>query len=305
MPTPKSTAEAIERWIGVCDSQHSAYLGDSDSTTRNLWKTDTRVSYIALSHRWSKHTPTLSRDNYHTYLRPRSDQVLPQSYQDVIAVCRAISIRYLWVDSLCIIQDDDGTEFRTEAPLMTDIYAGAFLTLTICWDTEDRSVFHECQPRSIPRPGRVASFLDENWVANNHTLSHESDFVLVQEIEPNDFQTCVNYAATNRRAWVVQERLLSRRILYLSKDQLYWECDDCVANQASPLGIHHVQKRESIPSLICEERDRPWSLTLETYTSCDLTYEEDRLVALAGLVKAISTSTGDTFFAGIWLETWM
>ena len=95
MPTPKSTAEAIKRWIGVCDSQHSACrkrcfslkgdiiptrlldLGDSDSTTWNLWKTDTCVSYIALSHRWSRHTPALSRDNYHAYLRPQSGQVLP------------------------------------------------------------------------------------------------------------------------------------------------------------------------------------------------------------------------------------
>ena len=78
------------------------------------------------------------------------------------------------------MQDDDGTEFRKEALLVTDIYASAFLTLTICWDTENGSVFHECRSRSIPRPGRVASFLEANWEANDHTVSHESDFVLVQ-----------------------------------------------------------------------------------------------------------------------------
>ncbi|KAH7191702.1 uncharacterized protein B0J16DRAFT_353402 [Fusarium flagelliforme] len=234
-----------------------------------------------------------------------ADQILPPSYRDVIDICRAISIRYLWIDSLCIVQDDGGADFRKEAPLMTNIYADAFLTVTICWDTGERSVFHECRPRSIPRPGRVASWQHDNADSNDHVISHADHFVLVQEHDPSDFNTCVNYADINRRAWVVQERLLSRRILYLGNDQLYWECDGFVANEVSPLGIYHYQKRYSLQNLTDRFRDRPWGLTLEKYTSCDLTYEEDRLVAIAGLAKAVSASTGETFFAGIWLENWM
>ncbi|KAF5000555.1 hypothetical protein FGRMN_1722 [Fusarium graminum] len=320
---PKSAAEAANRWLKVCESQHSACrkrslppkdasmptrlldLGGTDSTTWCLCKPETRASYIALSHRWSEHTPTLNQTNLHACCSPQTDSILPKSYQDIIATCRAIPIRYLWIDSLCIIQDDGGTEFRHEAPLMTDIYANAFLTLTICWNIEDRSVFRECRPRSIPRPGRVAAYEHANWESINHKISLTDEFVLVQELDPNDFQTCVNYAPINCRAWVVQERCLSRRILYLGNDQLYWECDECVGNEASPHGIYHFQKRESIRNLTGEERDGPWSWTLEKYVTCDLTYEQDRLIAIAGLAKAISANTGDTFFAGIWLETWM
>ncbi|CAG7557781.1 unnamed protein product [Fusarium equiseti] len=323
MPTPNSTAEAAKRWIATCDSQHSPCgqrrlplnehvmptrlldLGGSGSNQWTLWETHTRVPYIALSHRWSAHTPTLTLRNYRAYLCPQADQILPPSYRDIIDICRAISIRYLWIDSLCIVQDDGGADFRKEAPLMTNIYADAFLTVTICWDTGERSVFHGCRPRSIPRPGRVASWQNDNADTNDHVISHVDRFVLVQEHDPTDFNTCVNYADINRRAWVVQERLLSRRILYLGNDQLYWECDGFVANEVSPLGIYHYQKRYSLQNHTDRFRDIRWGLTLEKYTSCDLTYEEDRLVAIAGLAKEISASTGEAFFAGIWLENWM
>ncbi|KAL6915450.1 hypothetical protein FSST1_006945 [Fusarium sambucinum] len=320
--TPDSVADLAKRWIGVCEEKHSHCLteasppqiakmptrlldlGDGNSDTWRVHGSPDHVPYIALSHRWSHETPTLLTSNYHNYSDCQPDTVLPQSYQDILSICRSMTIQYLWIDSLCMIQDDGGFEFRQEAPLMMDIYQYAFLTITICWGFPGLGVFRKCRPRSIPRHKPVASYDRQD------SVSQTDDYVFVEHRDASDLQADVNYAPINKRAWVLQERCLSRRLLYLGNEQVYWECNGCRGSEISPT-LHCLTYettgtgRQSMMDLTGPYRDTHWSWVLSKYTGYDLTFEEDRLIAIAGLAKLIASKTGDSYLAGIWLESWM
>ncbi|RTE70047.1 hypothetical protein BHE90_015562 [Fusarium euwallaceae] len=136
------------------------HLGASSSKTWSIVETDQDSKYseyIALSHRWTPSTPVLLRHNVVDFKRDDCtktgekssdsgadacrvataqcvypDDTLPKDYQTVIQLCRKLSVQYLWVDSLCIIQGPAG-DFCQEAPKMMDIYRNASLTLSICW----------------------------------------------------------------------------------------------------------------------------------------------------------------------------
>ncbi|KAF5625337.1 uncharacterized protein FTJAE_10056 [Fusarium tjaetaba] len=273
-------------------------LGDPNSNFWRLHQDPGHVPYAALSHRWSSDTPELHTSNYEKYGNFQPDTILPQSYQDVISICRAIPIQYLWIDSLCIIQDDNSEEFSKEAPLMRDIYQYAFLTLSICWDFPGVSLFRRCRPRSVPRPY-------PHFCQVEHNCGPVSDeWVFITESSGHRLRDICE-APVNRRAWVLQERYLSRRLLYLSSDQLYWECSKGIGSEVCPTTFHLSGERESIVYLTGDRKVSSWNSTLTEYTKSDLTFESDRLVAIAGLAKLIASRTGGTYLAGIWLESWM
>ncbi|CVL08025.1 related to tol protein [Fusarium mangiferae] len=315
--TPKSAAVVANRWIKTCEAKHSQCLtqptppeharmptrlldlGDVNSRVWRIQQDPGHVPYAALSHRWSSDTPELCSSNYKKYCNFQPDTALPQSYRDIISICRAIPIQYIWIDSLCIIQDDGGSEFRNEAPLMMDIYQYAFLTLSICWDFPGLSIFRRCQLRSIPRPRAPECYGKHDCVSNS------KEWVFAEETVCNDMLLHVSGAPINQRAWVLQERCLSRRILYLGNDQLYWECDGCTGSEVSPDSISKEGGRQSIQDLTGPHKDMAWSKTLSKYTSSDLTFENDRLIAIAGLARLVASKTGGTYFAGIWLDSWM
>ncbi|WZH49468.1 hypothetical protein QYS62_010669 [Fusarium acuminatum] len=273
-------------------------LGNANSKVWRIYQDPGHVPYAALSHRWSSDTPELHTKDYKNYRDSQPDSVLPQNYQDIISICRAIPIQYLWVDSLCIIQDDNGYEFRREAPLMMDIYQYAFLTLSICWDFPGLSIFRRCRPRSIPRPKPLVYYGERDCVS-------ESDEWVFAEQWGGEWRVHVSDAPINQRAWVLQERCLSRRLLYLGNDQLYWECDGCTGSEVSPDGNHLDGGRESILDLTGRHKYGAWRRTLAKYTQSDLTFEKDRLIAIAGLAKLVASKTGGTYLAGIWLDSWM
>ncbi|KAK2472703.1 hypothetical protein H9L39_14878 [Fusarium oxysporum f. sp. albedinis] len=347
--TAQSAAEAANRWIGVCDKNHPSCmaraapppdarmptrlldLGTGDSTMWRIIETQQdRVPYVALSHRWTENTPTLLQKNYDAYCDSQRDSILPQNYRDMLDICRAIPVRYIWIDSLCIIQDDNGADFRHEAPIMLDVYRFAFLTLMILWEFSDSTVFRECRPSTIARPrphsckrstlaenGQDSLFtylknlvISEAAVPSQDSASNAHNYAFVRVENTGSYNFDVNNAPINKRAWVLQERCLSRRILCLGNEELYWECEGdssgpLIASETSPWGVPHISRREGLDSLTGSNSGECWNSLVEEYTSCQLTFEEDRLVAFSGIARAVAKLTGDTYFAGIWLETWM
>ncbi|KAF5626327.1 hypothetical protein F25303_11146 [Fusarium sp. NRRL 25303] len=326
--TPQSAAQAANLWISICDSEHPSCLdratsppeakmpsrlldlGDSDSTTWCLFETQQKkVPYVALSHRWTADTPTLLTKDYAEYFNPQSDALLPQSYRDILEICRALPIRYVWIDSLCIIQDDKGADFSLEAPLMMDVYRYAYLTLMICWEFGETTAFRKRRPRGIARP--PPKYYNEDCIrSDSYLVNGAEEFAFVVQNKNNDYRIDVDKSPINKRAWVLQERHLSRRILCIGSDQLYWECQgksigSCMSREACPESFSSFGNRLPLQPLAGSEEGLSWSLIAEQYSQQDLTFEQDRIVAISGLANVISTLTGDTYFIGIWLESWM
>ncbi len=112
----------------------------------------------------------------------------------------------------------------------------------------------------------------------------------------------------NSRAWVLQERLLSPRILHFAKDAVFWECSELKASTFEPNGVPDVELLAdpifytySLRNLTAAECARSaWLELVQHYTKLGITKVQDRLPALSGLAKMIQTQTNDTYVAGLW-----
>ena len=191
--------------IGTASSQHIKLLNSIDLHAEPA---DT-CQYAALSYRWGDpklHIP------YQTTVETLSDHMrcinledLPLLLQHAIKVTRDIGMRYIWVDSLCIVQDDDD-DWEKEADLMDSVFRAAF-----------------CVIAATRATGVREGFLQERAPRLSFQLQGSPVFV-AEDIE--NFQRDVLEGHLNKRAWVLQERALARRTIYFTETQIYWECGD-------------------------------------------------------------------------------
>jgi hypothetical protein len=123
-------------------------------------------------------------------------------------VTRELRVPYLWIDSLCIIQYEDNKEdWKRESGRMEKVFSLAYCTIAATSAVDSK-----------------AGFLERNV---------STEYVLVQDASGRRFYICtsmdnfnndVEKARLNTRAWVMQERVLSRRTIHFSNNQTYWEC---------------------------------------------------------------------------------
>ncbi|VZH91355.1 unnamed protein product [Fusarium fujikuroi] len=180
----------------------------------------------------------------------------------------------------------------------------------ICWDVSNSTVFRNCSPRSISRPKPVSYCQPAYERDSKEVAIPQKTYAFVEPRNITEYRTDIINAPINKRAWVVQERCLSRRILCLGNDQLWWECGggpvgSFVANETCPRSGFSWRDRETLQTLSNNDSSLSWGLILEKYTRCQLTYEQDRFIGISGLAKTFASLTGRTYFAGIWVETWM
>jgi hypothetical protein len=165
--------------------------------------------YIALSHRWGISTPDApafctTPENKRSHIEhgiPLSS--LPPTFRDAVITTRALGVRYLWIDSICIIQGDGG-DFSSESKRMEDVFGAAY-----CVIAATRSVGGQWDGFLKPRPRR-------DYVA------FEDGFYVCRSID--DFSGDVLDGELNNRGWVFQERALARRTIFFGENQMYFEC---------------------------------------------------------------------------------
>ncbi|KAG5813316.1 hypothetical protein H9Q74_004012 [Fusarium xylarioides] len=180
----------------------------------------------------------------------------------------------------------------------------------ICWDVSNATVFRHCRPRSVSRPKSKSYCHPAYESACKKTAIPQETYAFVEPRNITEYRSDIINAPINKRAWVLQERCLSRRILCLGNDQLWWECGggplgSYVTNEVCPQNGFPYRDRETLQTLSSDNSTLSWSLMLAQYTKCQLTYEPDRFIGISGLAKTFASLTGRTYFAGIWLETWM
>lgn len=170
--------------------------------------------YIALSHRWGDLRREQRFCTYADNLSQRKERIeyndLPANFQDAVRVTRALGVRYLWIDSLCIIQEDP-KDWAAESGRMEDVFSHAYCTIAA--SSADSSLvgfLGDRRPRDaimLPTPGGAPLYLAEDI---------------------DDFRTDVENSVLSSRGWVLQERALSRRTIYFTSTQVYWECGNGV-----------------------------------------------------------------------------
>jgi hypothetical protein len=147
-------------------------------------------------------------DNLHHREKGFLISELPKTFQDAIRVTRELGVQYLWIDSICIIQhEEDKIDWGKEARRMQEYYSSAYCTIAATSAADYKTGFLKQKDSS-------------KYIRIQDASGRR--FFVCDDID--DFENDVEKAKINTRAWVMQERVLSRRIIHFAANQIYWEC---------------------------------------------------------------------------------
>ncbi|KAI0893480.1 HET-domain-containing protein [Annulohypoxylon nitens] len=289
---------------------------------------DPNVPYITMSHRWLEpKPPVLKRSNREKLIKngiPISR--LPKSYQDAISIVRHVGIKYLWIDSLCILQDSE-EDFTKEAECMGNIYAGGIFNIVASnssnWETglfsdrSDKGLIPIVQPPWPDIGGNRAFALNPEGV-------DASELALLGHLLIN-------------RGWIHQEVQLAPSNLFCTEHQLYWVCLEGTYCEAYPRGLNKIldgmgcrtSRLGIIRTLVVPEINPPlghmlhkrqddktfegrifmyaWLKLIQCYSRSTTTQPDDKLIAIGGMVELLRGWIYRTryipelgYFSGMW-----
>ncbi|KXH25684.1 hypothetical protein CSAL01_03657 [Colletotrichum salicis] len=294
---------------GLPESEGSQETSDGDIRLHETRGTCDR--YVCLSYCWGGTIDIrLTKDRYHSYTHRITWSSLPQGYRDAIGLTRKLGIRYIWIDSLCIIQDDKD-DWRAEAARMASVFQGAHVTISGTKSSSPhQSYFTQSPGKYMAKRVEHCDGEGKRWFANvRQTVPHffSSDASGEPNYSPGDFPLL-------NRGWVFQERLLSPRILHLGDVEMAWECNEVCAcecmgetttYETEPRWAHtkgaHARNLSSATE--AKELYPDWRSTVENYKKTRLTYQNDILPAIAGVVKNMQRFRKDKYLAGIWEDS--
>ncbi|KAH7395576.1 heterokaryon incompatibility protein-domain-containing protein [Cadophora sp. MPI-SDFR-AT-0126] len=258
--------------------------------------TEDSVKYATLSYCWGESTFKTMKASVEGYHYKIPFEQLPRTYQDAIVFARTLNIQYLWIDALCIVQDDN-TEWQEEAARMQDIYAGSELTIAAT-DAPDGSA--GCFPEVDTSPSLHTLESTEMFTTTNSTSGRE---YLVQ-IRVGDLRQVTGDSILNTRGWVLQEMVLSHRILHCMTSGLFWQCKTharfemgLVFDYSTPAMRHTLSGALELGS---ESMHRHWWTWMTSYSGREFSFPTDRLPAMAGLVRHYQAASNDKPMLGLW-----
>ncbi|KAH6608158.1 het-domain-containing [Trichoderma cornu-damae] len=244
-----------------------------------------RGRYATLSHCWGasgRHPLKTTRSNLQQHLRDIPWASIPKTFQDAITVARNIGLDYVWIDSLCIVQDDH-QDWLEESERMGSIYEQAEVTIAAshtpnCWQGF-------LSPRRPPPPSiEIPGFFSQQ---GTDAPGVQVFATIRRESAANTFP---EFGALNSRAWATQEWLLSRRIVFFTQGAIIWSCKA-------------ITQRETGERCYSVSRNIRWKNVVEQYSDRQLTFATDRLVALEGLRVELGKKMSCEYALGVWRES--
>lgn len=276
-------------------------------------------SYLALSYCWGESMRLcLTYDSLPMFTEKGLpfDQV-PQTLQDSFALCRALGFRFIWVDRLCIIQDSE-QDWREQASMMGIIYSQAAIVIRAAAGFQCDSGLFSPRERtanvSVQLPCKLSGGVSGECFLRGWQLNKGRD-------------------ALDSRGWALQESILASRILTFGRMEMTWECQHGVVSESRyptktlvpggrvlPRSLRQKQrftyledlesdgyayadnfsKDKSLPGSLYHEL---WQQILESYSARSLTFEKDKLPAIAGIAWRFSRRNpvqNDAYLAGLW-----
>jgi hypothetical protein len=261
-------------------------------------------AYTTLSHQWGEaNFLQLKRKNFDAFLDAIAIKDLPKTFQDAIDVSRKLGINYLWIDSLCIMQDkDDLSDWFREAELMHRVYSHSYCNLSATDGVNSLDGLYRPQYAHLSRETKV------NLYVRHHRDQVDRHVFWVSESANDSWRRFVVQAAINERGWVFQERVLSPRVLHFGRHQLFWECRESQRQEKHPdelnLDFWKMVNTKSFwekPFVFGKKNDSSsWRSIITAYSRTNLTVPDDRLIALSGVAKKFASLKGDKYVAGLW-----
>ena len=259
--------------------------------------------YIALSYCWgdgAKHPVELTKSTHSALLRNLEHAFLSKSHQEAIQVAQTLGYQYIWIDALCIIQDD-AADWEEESSRMAEVYHNAALTLIAgVSDHSSKGFFHRAYKYPI------------NSVRLDYTHPDAPN-------EKGDLYVClpreIEMGPVAERAWCFQEDLLSRRKLIFGNEQLLLGCatksfdeSGIVVNSIRPGELDTNGRLLSLDLRIVGEspeakRERvifTWYGMLAEFTPRGMWDPHDVFAAFMGIAKRFQGMLHSRYLAGLW-----
>ncbi|KAL3468902.1 heterokaryon incompatibility protein-domain-containing protein [Aspergillus californicus] len=272
--------------------------------------------YAALSYVWGEKQPQMTTtQNIDSYINPGIDiSMLPRTIRDAITATHSLGLRYLWADSMCILQDSREDK-DYEIARMRHVFSHAHITLIAASASQVSGGF--LQSRNKPADDTWLPFFPPAGATTTSTSSSIGTIAL----SPVWKQYDETQEPVNQRAWCLEERLLSPRSLIYAAHTLQYHCQTHTVNIGNSICGPRSGRRlppallflAESPSLLSDSEEfvRAWYDVVEDYTRRTVTKQRDKLLAVSGIVDLFSRVWGDKgkgeggrggsrYLAGLW-----
>jgi hypothetical protein len=341
MTPSAATMDLITTWRQICHEEHSKCKRDTADVESRVGpsrlldlQTEDVVrlvaieppdgepgfdfpKYAALSHCWGfTHKPQLNKDTIDALMMGMPVQDLPTLYRDAVLLSRRLGIPYLWIDSLCIMQDAK-EDWHHESTKMGDIYMNCDICIAATAAESNDGSLLEVHSADWPQPLVYGNLVIQACVKMKETNMNMRQPGWCDRMRTLS-QWAVDQAPLNQRAWVLQERTLAPRILHCTADEFVWECCVGMRSESHPVltaggsvvkdvwnEIYRAPQHLRDPStfhLYIENRRRllhRWSETIGIYSNAKITFAEDRLPACSAIAQQMEPILGK-YIAGLW-----
>ncbi|KAL2066150.1 hypothetical protein VTL71DRAFT_2221 [Oculimacula yallundae] len=340
----------LSSWITDCQENHTScrqedlpklptrIIDVGSGTVEPFLKVtqDETGRYLALSHRWGDSISQVKMlvtqsETFHDFCRAIPLESFPLTFKHAIEVTRSLGIQYLWIDSLCIVQDDL-QDWEIEAARMGDTYENAYATLFAesaahcnegLFQTKEDKKSTEHWVQEIEYGDSLTN--DHCWILASSQHSYYPNLLTPQEA------FCLVDKSTSHlqnRGWIMQEEILSRRKICFSSTELHWQCtlmSQCECGLKS-LAESRFTDSDLTRNLLYTNRgdgsvtrglsasnslrrlagkttnlNTSWRKLVEMYSTRAFTHDKDRLAALAGVASKLGRPP-ENYWAGIWRE---
>ena len=314
----------ISRWLAHCNSTHQRCVAATkepktlpsrviDVTPGQplrliITNKSTPVAlYTTLSHCWGSHIPLrLLSSNIATMQKEIPFSHLTKTFQDAIYTSRCLGIYYLWIDSLCIIQDSE-QDWQEQSATIARVYSGSYCNIAAAHATDGTFGCFTTRNAASITPLK----LDLNWGPNpgpNYA------------IQSRYWRENVSEAPLNMRGWVFQERTLAPRNLLFGAAEVLFECCEGGASEQFPsqlpsqvgaVGLRGIRPHIDGPRIrksLGLEADQSldaftvWNQFVRTFSLGHLTYASDKLVALSAIASEMQAHIQSEYLAGMWRQ---
>ncbi|KAI3391067.1 hypothetical protein diail_8072 [Diaporthe ilicicola] len=297
----------IVAWSRRCSQESNALptrvldIGSNGDFIKLVDGTHHTGRYASLSYCRGQSPPYLtSRDNLAARHSGFNVREMPRTFVDAIKLARRLGLRYLWIDSLCICQDD-AIDWARESSRMAAVYSNAHIVIAANRSDDcTGGLFHSREPR----PSAVFRFhggSDDVYAM----LLFQSDQQKVAKA--GEFQE----EPLTSRGWALQERILGKRIIHYNARQVYFECDHGIFAEDGSSQKDRYCAMKGRP-VVTEESsaDRKddlaiWNSLVWVYGRRTLSKPADKMPAMSGLARLFHKRLGGEYVAGLWSKAMM
>jgi hypothetical protein len=307
-------ADQIQFWLADCTKNHKSGVCSATSAPQPLPirlleirgpkqvrlytpSPGETACYVCLSHCWGGNvklkTTSKTKEGFEKQI---AWEDIPRTFRHAIDMTWRLGLKYIWIDSLCIVQDDI-EDWRREGSNMASIYSRAYLTLAATSSTNCEGGFYtpNTSVTQIPDHGSLLSHPVYVRQSVNHRPFFENKLPLMS------------------RAWVFQERMLSPRTVQFTSQELVWECTttqtcECGACSEDEWASQNKSQYDWLPisdppPQQAQRMKHQWYNVVNTYTNLNLTFRKDIFPALQGVTKRMQVARKSTCLAGIWEDS--